>query len=307
MLMRIALPIWEERISPVFDVAAQVLLVDVDRQTVSGRQERRLAETDPLERVETVISWGVDVLICGAISGAIEQLLRARQVQVVCRICGNAEEVLEAYLAGDLEAPRFRLPGWESSGRSGGRSRGGRGARGRRRHGATSGDLRPDAVTCCEDVVIGEEDAATISRRDDSLPGGDELTLDGTDETRAWVARVGDDVAGSLVLRRRGDVGQISELSIAPGWSAGPVPCRLVQKALGHCRVRGLLKVTLEAPVQSQRMLRLFRCLGFQAGRRGRQRGKTRSMEFYLDLYRHVDEGRCADEAVDPPAEPQEG
>ena len=111
LLMRIAPPIWEERISPVFDVAAQVLRVGVDRQTATGRQVRRLADTDPLERVEAITSCGVDVLICDAISQAIEPLLRARQVQVVCRICGNAEEVLEAYLAADLEAPRFRLPG----------------------------------------------------------------------------------------------------------------------------------------------------------------------------------------------------
>jgi len=312
MLMRIALPIWDERISPVFDVAAQVLLVDVDRQAVTGRREHRLAETDPMARVETLISWGVDVLICGAISRAIEQLLRARQVEVICRICGSAEEVLEAYLAGDLEAPRFRLPGCESPGRGGGRGRGGRGAgggrgvRGRRR-GAAAGDGRPEAATCCEDIVVSEQDIATVSRRDDSLPGEDGLTRHEPDEVRSWIARVGDDIAGSLVLRRRGDVGRISELSIPPGWSDGPVPCRLVQKALSYCRARGLLKVELEAPGQSQRMLWLFRCLGFQAGRRRRQRGQGRPMEFYLDLYRRVDEARCAEEADDLPTEPQEG
>lgn len=303
MLMRVALPIWEERISPVFDVASRILLVDVDRQTLGAREERRLAVTDPRARVETMIAWRVEVLICGAISRVIEQMLTARDVRVLGRVCGVAEEVLQAYVTGQLDAPRFRLPGEESPGRGGGRGRGSR--RGRRRR-ANYREVGRGGLTSCEDIIVREEDMSTILRSDGSPAGGGQLTLHETDETRAWVAEVGDDVAGSLVLRRWGDIGRISELSIALGWEDGPVACRLVQKALGYCREQGLLKLTLAAAVRSQRIVRLFRCLGFQGGRERRHRGAVHPLEFYVDLYRQVDEDRCADEAADSSTEPRE-
>ncbi|MDY7110171.1 MAG: NifB/NifX family molybdenum-iron cluster-binding protein [Planctomycetota bacterium] len=286
--MRIALPIWEDRISPVFDVAAHVLIVDADRQTERSRQERRLTAGAPHERVETLLAWGVDVLICGAISRVIEQLLRARQVRVVSRICGDVDEVLAAFLADGLEAPRFRLPGCTSARRGGRR---------RRRRGATPGSPHDDFATFCEDVIISETEAADVRPGADGVGGGHDSTAAATGQVRAWVARVGDDLAGSLVLDHRGDVGHIHDISIAPRWREGPVPCRLIQHALGHCRRHGLLKVTLNTSSQPRRMLRLLQCLGFQIGRQHRHRGGESSTELYLDLYRRVDEERCVDEA----------
>jgi predicted Fe-Mo cluster-binding NifX family protein len=227
MLMRVALPIWEERISPVFDVASRILLVDVGRQTLGAREERPLTVTDPRARVETMIAWGVEVLICGAISRVIEQMLTVRDVRVLGRVCGNVDEVLEAYVAGELDAARFRLPGGQSPGGGGGGDRGRGGRRGGRRGHrwrAAHGDAEPDRVTCCDDIVIFEEHVATASRHNVLLPGEDDLTLSPAEETRAWVARVGDDVAGSIVVRQRGDIGRIGELSIDPRWVDGPVP-----------------------------------------------------------------------------------
>jgi hypothetical protein len=45
--MRIAIPQWQGRVSPVFDVAANLLLVEVDDTGEVGRQEVALTASDP--------------------------------------------------------------------------------------------------------------------------------------------------------------------------------------------------------------------------------------------------------------------
>ena len=46
--MRIAIPEWQGRVSPVFDVAVSLLLIDVDGKHEVRREQRRLLRTDPL-------------------------------------------------------------------------------------------------------------------------------------------------------------------------------------------------------------------------------------------------------------------
>ncbi|MFP4224046.1 MAG: NifB/NifX family molybdenum-iron cluster-binding protein [Phycisphaeraceae bacterium] len=110
-LMRVALPIWDGRLSPVLDVARQILLVDLPPASSPARETRVLETTDPAERVQTLIAWGAQVVICGAVSRELEQLLIGRGVRVIARVRGPVEEVLRAYLAHRLDQPRFAMPG----------------------------------------------------------------------------------------------------------------------------------------------------------------------------------------------------
>ncbi len=141
--MRIAIPVWSGRVSPVFDVAGQLVLADVDAGTEVARQARALEETDPAGRTRRLVQLGTDVLICGAISRPLEAMLTAAGIQVVAQTCGPAEEVLEAFVSGQMDAPAFRMPGCRGRRRqfrrAGGAGRG-RGGQGGGRAGQRRGD-----------------------------------------------------------------------------------------------------------------------------------------------------------------------
>jgi predicted Fe-Mo cluster-binding NifX family protein len=109
--VRIAIPEWRGRISPVFDVAAKVVLIDVDAGRETRREEHRLPGADSATRMAEFLNLGAGVLICGAISAPIEAKLAASEVEVVGFVCGRINEVLAAYLSGDLAKGAFAMPG----------------------------------------------------------------------------------------------------------------------------------------------------------------------------------------------------
>lgn len=123
--MRIAIPQWQGRVSPVFDVAANLLLVEVADSHEVGRQEVTLTTTDPTRRAQQVAELATNVLICGAISWPLELALRSAGVQVISQICGQLDEVMRSFLLGDLANDAFRMPGCCGRRRfQGGRGRG---------------------------------------------------------------------------------------------------------------------------------------------------------------------------------------
>lgn len=109
--MRIAIPSWQDRVSPVFDVAKSLLLVDVAGGRELGRRESAIRRIDPLARAREVAGFGTEVLICGAISWPLEMALSAAGVRVIPQTCGPVDEVLEAFLLGQLTSNAFLMPG----------------------------------------------------------------------------------------------------------------------------------------------------------------------------------------------------
>jgi predicted Fe-Mo cluster-binding NifX family protein len=111
--MKIAIPYWQSRVSPVCDEARHFLIVHLldDGQVRRSELELTLPGTDLVGRTARLQDLEVDTLICGAISQALETMLRGRGIQVVARVCGELEEVLQAFQTGTLEQDRFALPG----------------------------------------------------------------------------------------------------------------------------------------------------------------------------------------------------
>jgi predicted Fe-Mo cluster-binding NifX family protein len=109
--MRVAVSTWSGRVSPVFDVAKHLLLVDFDGQAQAAREEAAVDETEPAARAERVAHLGVDVLICGAISGPLEAMLISAGVRVIPHTCGPVDEVLQAFAGGRLTDGAFLMPG----------------------------------------------------------------------------------------------------------------------------------------------------------------------------------------------------
>lgn len=109
--MRIAIPTWQGRVSPVFDVAGQLLLVEWDGSQERARHEIAMAEEQPDARAERLAQLHVDTLICGAISRPLEWLLADWGIEVIARVCGGVDEILAAFSAGSVRSGQFAMPG----------------------------------------------------------------------------------------------------------------------------------------------------------------------------------------------------
>ena len=124
--MKVAIPTSAGRISPVFDVARHLLVVDVEGGGETSRHEEPILETHLVRRAARVAGIGVRVLICGAITTPLEAMLRSAGVQVISHTCGPTEEVLRAFITGQWTQQAFLMPGCRGQGRR---------PRGRRRRG----------------------------------------------------------------------------------------------------------------------------------------------------------------------------
>jgi predicted Fe-Mo cluster-binding NifX family protein len=109
--MRAAIPIAEGRISPVFDAARHLLLVDIENGGEVWRTEQIVEEQELGPRARRVAEFGADVLICGAISRPLEAMLSSAGVEVIPQTCGPVEDVLKAFISGRLTEQAFVMPG----------------------------------------------------------------------------------------------------------------------------------------------------------------------------------------------------
>jgi predicted Fe-Mo cluster-binding NifX family protein len=126
--MKLAIPIWNGRVSPVFDAAQRILVVDNSGGGETSRREHQLSEAHLPLRVRRLEDMGVDVLICGAISNQVAALVEAAGIKIIPWVSGEVEDVIGAFQREDLESPRYFMPGF-----GGRRCR--RGKRGRSRRG----------------------------------------------------------------------------------------------------------------------------------------------------------------------------
>ena len=130
--MKIAIPIYGDNVSNVFDFAHRLLLVEIENGKAVEQSEIELKDESLLQRAGQLKDLGIDVLICGAISQALANMVTASGIQLLPYVTGSVNDVLEAYLSGQLVQPQFSMPGcWPGARRGFGRG----GRRCRRRGG----------------------------------------------------------------------------------------------------------------------------------------------------------------------------
>ena len=138
--MKLAIPIRNDRVSPVFDSASRLLVVDFEGGAAVSRAEFPFREGGPGARASLLHDLGISTLICGAISNRTAMKVERLGIELLPWIVGDIEEVIEAYRSGTLDSEGFAMPGCrQMRGRRnyecrGGRGQaaGGRGAGGRR-------------------------------------------------------------------------------------------------------------------------------------------------------------------------------
>ena len=108
---RIAIPVFESRISPVLDACSRLLVVDIDGGCEVGRVEISLEKTSLMERIEIFTRWGIHKIICAGVSDVMCRYVAARNIALISGIAGKLEEILNAYICNKLDDPCFVMPG----------------------------------------------------------------------------------------------------------------------------------------------------------------------------------------------------
>ena len=114
--MKIGIPIWEDKISPVFDTASRLLVIETDGKKESSRYEIYLEVRGVSHRWFRIQGLGVDILICGAISRPFLEKLMASGIRIIPGVSGHLEDVLLAYLQGNIYDAKFTMPGVKRDG-----------------------------------------------------------------------------------------------------------------------------------------------------------------------------------------------
>lgn len=109
--MRIAISIWKDRVSPVFDVSQNILVMDIEDGVVTGKFKEYFSEESPAYKLSRLSALKINTLICGAISRPVAELLEAGGISTIAFIAGDKDTVIDAYLAGTLPSPDLLMPG----------------------------------------------------------------------------------------------------------------------------------------------------------------------------------------------------
>jgi predicted Fe-Mo cluster-binding NifX family protein len=109
--MKIAIPVHQGRIAPVFDTCRRILVfsrgVEDEVPTVP---EDWCAET-PRRRPVRLKEMGIEALLCGAISSGMEDQIHRLGIMVVAWLAGEPETVLRAFREGVVLNPEHAMPG----------------------------------------------------------------------------------------------------------------------------------------------------------------------------------------------------
>lgn len=106
--MRIALPTWNGRISPIFDEARHLRVVEIGAGVVTLQSDHDLENGN---RIDHLTRLGVDVLVCAAICWPTAAVLHAAGIEVISEVCGPTDEIVRALCNGSKDLRRFLSPG----------------------------------------------------------------------------------------------------------------------------------------------------------------------------------------------------
>jgi len=110
--MKIAISLWEEKISPLFDTSSRLLILEIEGGKELSRFEAYPGKLDMYARSLLLQDLGVELLICGAISRPFYSMLsNVAKISVVPWVSGSLDEVVNAFKKGTLYRQKFLMPG----------------------------------------------------------------------------------------------------------------------------------------------------------------------------------------------------
>lgn len=108
--MKVAMTVWGNRISPVFDSAQTILLTDIEDGEIVDQRREFLPRLVASGLARMLVEKDIDTLICGAISERPAQIIQQADVRLLPFLSGNADRFLAAYAANE-SIDSYIMPG----------------------------------------------------------------------------------------------------------------------------------------------------------------------------------------------------
>jgi predicted Fe-Mo cluster-binding NifX family protein len=112
-MTKVAIPIFQKRVSPVLDTCKHMLVINFKDGYEIDRESIFFGDMSLNERCRIFEKLGVSLIICGGISEAFGKILKCVKLQLINGIAGEVEDVLTAYSGGCLDHPKFYMPGFK--------------------------------------------------------------------------------------------------------------------------------------------------------------------------------------------------
>jgi predicted Fe-Mo cluster-binding NifX family protein len=113
--MKVAVTVWGERISPVFDSSRRLLIAQIEKAHITERSYLIFEPHRPSHLANILTALDVKVLICGAVSQAPADVIVAGGITLIPFITGEVDRVLTTYAKGQSMDPDFVMPGCHDS------------------------------------------------------------------------------------------------------------------------------------------------------------------------------------------------
>lgn len=107
----VAIPVFRARVAPVLDWCSKILLISEEGVGGAASREIDVKEAGRFDLMRDLRQQGIDIVICGALSQEMLSYGEGLGLQIIHGIAGDIGEVLQAYRKGELDSPRYWLPG----------------------------------------------------------------------------------------------------------------------------------------------------------------------------------------------------
>ncbi len=101
--MKIAIPIFDTKVSPRFDQTQAIFLVETEHAGVVASTSLETQGWPVNEKLKALLNLGVDILICGAIEYATLRYLSFNGVSVYSWVTGEVDDALACFLSNGMK------------------------------------------------------------------------------------------------------------------------------------------------------------------------------------------------------------
>jgi len=112
MITKVAISIWDSCVSPVLDTAGQLMIIELDGSEIISRRVVDIPQLHLVYKIDFFRKQGCNVLICGAVTQPMYQMIISLGIKVIPFIRGSVDNVIAAYIRGELHGDVFYMPGY---------------------------------------------------------------------------------------------------------------------------------------------------------------------------------------------------
>jgi len=95
--MKLVLAMFDDRISPRFDVAPKMSVYKIEGKKIMHNKDIYCEEWSEMDRVQRLKDLRVDILVCGAITNHLCEILLNNGISVIPWVIGDAEDFLHNF------------------------------------------------------------------------------------------------------------------------------------------------------------------------------------------------------------------